>query len=463
MSDRKHLALFFVCLIYLSLPTLAESNSTSTWRAGVAKTKITPDEWMWMSGYGSRDKPASGKLTDLWCKALVLEDASHHRGVIISLDLVGIDRGLSQEITRRLERDHGLARHQIAIFTSHTHTGPAVGTNLMAMLSWRLNAEQRRQIEDYSKQLIDRIVETVDQALRSVEDVNLAWGVGSCNVAVNRRTNVEANVPRLRFEGQLQGPVDHDVPVLAMRTRDGKLRSVLFGYACHATVLSSFEWSGDYPTFAQMELEEKHPDCIALFWAGCGADQNPLPRRTVEIAKHYGRHLANSVEAVLLTSQMQTIDGGFSSVYAEIPLAFDSTPDRASWEASLQSKDPYIVSRAKQILDRWEAEGPPSATYPYPISTWKLGDLQFIALGGEVVVDYALRIKNEGQAKKTWVAAYAHDVMAYIPSRRVLTEGGYEGGGAMVYYGLPAPWSPTVEEQIVREVQRQSQELGFKP
>ena len=46
--------------------------------------------------------------------------------------------------------------------------------------------------------------------------------------------------------------------------------------------------------------------------------------------------------------------------------------------------------------------------------------------------------------------------MAYIPSRRVLTEGGYEGGGAMVYYGLPAPWSPEVEERIVAEVHRQA-------
>jgi hypothetical protein len=48
--------------------------------------------------------------------------------------------------------------------------------------------------------------------------------------------------------------------------------------------------------------------------------------------------------------------------------------------------------------------------------------------------------------------------MAYIPSRRVLAEGGYEGGGAMVYYGLPTVWSPDVEELIVREARRQAGE-----
>jgi hypothetical protein len=77
-----------------------------------------------------------------------------------------------------------------------------------------------------------------------------------------------------------------------------------------------------------------------------------------------------------------------------------------------------------------------------------------VLLGGETVVDYSLRLKNELGADKTWVSGYCNDVMAYIPSRRVLEEGGYEGGGAMVYYGLPAPWGPQVEERIVKEVHR---------
>ena len=106
-------------------------------------------------------------------------------------------------------------------------------------------------------------------------------------------------MPEQRDAGRLVGPVDHDVPVLAVRDQNGKLTAVTFGYACHSTVLSSYQWSGDYPGFAQIALEEKHPDCLALFWAGCGADQNPLPRRTVEKAKEYGARLAAAVEDVL--------------------------------------------------------------------------------------------------------------------------------------------------------------------
>ena len=87
------------------------------------------------------------------------------------------------------------------------------------------------------------------------------------------------------------------------------------------------------------------------------------------------------------------------------------------------------------------------------IAVWKLGsDIEFVHLGGEVVVDYALRLKSELNGAQTWVAGYANDVMAYIPSRRVLAEGGYEGGGSNVYYGLPGLWHPESEAKIINVV-----------
>ena len=62
-----------------------------------------------------------------------------------------------------------------------------------------------------------------------------------------------------------------------------------------------------------------------------------------------------------------------------------------------------------------------------------------------------------------WVAGYANDTMAYIPSLRVLKEGGYEGESAMLYYGRPSPWADTIEEQIVTTVQAQVQSLLGAP
>lgn len=432
-----------------------EAAAAEQWKAGVAKANITPETFMWMSGYGSRNHPAEGKDTDLWGKVLVLEDPAGNRAVLITLDLVGIDRALSQGICAGLEQKYGLKRQQVALNCSHTHSGPVVSRNLQSMYVM-LDETQKKLIAEYTQTLEEKVIATVGTALEKLMPANFSWGSGKATFAVNRRTNVENNVPALRAAGQLKGPNDHDVPVLAVRSPDGKLLAVTFGYACHSTVLPFYNWSGDYPAYAQIELERAYPDCTALFWAGCGADQNPIPRREVALAQHYGKTLAQSVAAII-DAPMTPIAGTLGLTYQEVDLALDTLPTKEQIEQDAQSKDKYVASRAMNLLAQINAGKPLSQTYPYPVGTWKLGDqVEWVFLGGEVVVDFAVRIKGERAGTKTWVAGYSHDVMAYIPSRRVLTEGGYEGAGAMVYYGLPTSWSPAVEETIMQEVQRQA-------
>lgn len=457
MNRATFLSALLVTCVAASCGPLS-AFAAETWKAGSAKANITPEKYMWMAGYGGRDKPAEGKLTDLWAKALALEDANGRRAVLITLDLVGIDRGLSTAVCGKLKEKYKLDREQIAICVSHTHTGPVVARNLRPMHYLLLDESQQKLIDEYANFLEARIVAVVGEALNRLEPSALSWGSGQATFAVNRRNNPEPKVPELKAEGKLRGPVDHDVPVLAVRSAAGKLKTVVFGYACHATVLSFFQWSGDYPAFAQMELEKAHPDCLALFWAGCGADQNPLPRRTVELAQGYGKQLAESVEAVL-AKELVAVTPELQTSYREIPLPLGKLPTLEEITASAASADKFVAARAKMFLTDIEAGRSLAQTYPYPVGLWRLGkDVRFVILGGEVVVDYATRIKSELSGTKTWVAGYANDVMAYIPSRRVLTEGGYEGAGAMVYYGLPTSWAPEVEELIVAEVLRQAKE-----
>src|SRR5438874_11060555 len=292
-----------------------------------------------------------------------------------------------------------------------------------------------------------------------MQPARLEWGAGRADFAVNRRNNKEEEVPRLRAEGTLKGPTDHDLPVLVVRPAAGDgPRAVVFGYACHATTLSFYQWSGDWPGFAQIELEKQFPGATALFVAGCGADQNPLPRRTVRLAEEYGHQAATAAEAAL-NAGLKRIEPALDVRYAEIDLPFGAIPTRLQLQTDSRSSDRYVAQRAKLLLGQWDRDGGIKATYPYPVQVWRLGrGLQWVLLGGEVVVHDSLRLKNELGADTTWVSAYCNDVMAYVPSRRVLDEGGYEGGGAMLYYGLPAPWGPEVEERIVKEVHRLSKE-----
>ncbi|QDU94884.1 neutral/alkaline non-lysosomal ceramidase N-terminal domain-containing protein [Lignipirellula cremea] len=439
----------------LWVPALAAAD---TWRSGVAKAVITPAKPMYMAGYAGRDHPAEGKLTELWAKALAISAGDEPAALLVTLDLVGIDRELALGIRTRLQEKHRLPLANIVLCTSHTHTGPIVAKNLRPMHYLLLDKHQQKQVDDYADFLADTVVRIGGEALANLAPAELAWGEGRADFAVNRRNNPAAEVPTLRAEGRLRGPFDHAVPVLTVRNDQGDMQAIVFGYACHATVLNSYRWSGDYPGFAQIDLEKNHPGCQAMFWAGCGADQNPLPRRTTELAEQYGKALAVAVESVI-DGKLQPLPARFSSRYREEPLALAKLPTREELIEAAASKDRFVASRARAHLQQLDDGKSLLAKYPYPIQSWRLGDkLQWVFLGGEVVVDFALRIRSES-AGPVWIAAYSNDVMAYIPSLRVLREGGYEGASAMIYYGLPGVWAETVEETIVKEVARQSADL----
>lgn len=427
------------------------------WKAGFAAEAITPKQPMWMSGYASRTAPADGSETELWAKAAVIEDAAGKRAVLVTLDLVGISREVSLDIVQAIADKHKLPREAIILSTSHTHCGPVVGKNLRSM--YFVSEEESAKILRYTAELPGRILAAVDAAAAKLEPVTLRYAVGEAGFAVNRRENKEAEVPTLRTAGtSLKGPIDHRVPVLAARNQQGKLTGILFGYACHATTLSFQKWCGDYPGFAMIDLEKAHPGAVAMFYAGCGADQNPIPRRTVELAKNYGQQLADAVDTVL-TKPMTSLPPSFAAAYQEIELPLAHIPTRDELIEQSMDKNKYIAARAKMLLKKLESDDQLAPAYPYPVQTWLLGgELAIVPLGGEVVVDYSLRLKKE-LGEKVWVMGYANDVMAYIPSLRVLQEGGYEGASSMIYYGLPSVWGPKVEELIVAEVHRQSKSL----
>jgi hypothetical protein len=266
---------------------------------------------------------------------------------------------------------------------------------------------------------------------------------------MNRRTPTETG---FRNHPYPDGPVDHDVPVLIARDADKQLKAVLFGYACHSTTLSFYQFCGDYSGFAQRYLEEKHPGMTALFMAGCGGDQNPYPRGELDLCKQHGRALANAVEAAFLTYP-RSVRGPLRVALDEVVLEFAAPPSRAQLEKESQSNNKWERQHAEVLLKELEEAGKLRTTYPIPVQVVRFGeDLILAALPGEVVVDYSLRLKAELTEPAVWVAGYSNDVFGYLPSLKVLKEGGYEGGGAMRYTSLPGAFAPSVEKLVVDKV-----------
>jgi neutral ceramidase len=323
---------------------------------------------------------------------------------------------------------------------------------------YEIPASDRALVRRFREQLEGTMIRLGREALAALAPAILAWGTGWTTFGVNRRNNPEADVPALRAAGRLQGPVDPDVPVLRVTTPEGGLKAVVFGYACHPTVLQTSAWNGDYAGYAQAALERRHAGAIALFFAGCGADANPLPRGTLALAESYGERLAATVNEVL-AAPMNPIVGESKSAYAVIELPYERVPARAELLAEAEHRRPgapsyetggqYTRLRARHLLEVMAQRGQLAPAHAYPVQVWQLGrDLTWVALGGEVVVDYSLRLKRE-LGPGTWVGGYSNDVMGYIPSERVLREGGYEGARSMIVYGHPSPWAAGLEDKIV--------------
>jgi hypothetical protein len=296
----------------------------------------------------------------------------------------------------------------------------------------------------------------IGDALSRLAPANLAIGEGRTTFAVNRRNNREADVASLIAKGTpLVGPVDHSVPVLTVtRPADGKLAAVLFGYACHPTTLSFLQWCGDYPGFAQLEVEKNHPGAAAMFVNTCGGDQNPLPRRKVELCEKYGHMLATAVEETL-KQPLGPVSAGLRTAFELIDLPYLKVVTREELEALLKDDNAVRARWAARMLKELDAGKKFESAYPYPVHAWRLGrQMLVIGLGAESVVDYALRFKGE-YGPGTWVCGYADDMIAYIPSRRVWLEGGYEGGSSLYEYGRPAfRWAGDVEDRIAASVKK---------
>lgn len=443
-----------ILTVLAAMPSVA-SAAESGWQAGVAKADITPKEPLWMAGYGGRNKPAEGKEMDLFFRVVALE-AGGQKAVILSSDTLGIPHSIYDAVAKRLQEDYGLTRAQFVLGASHTHCGPVLRGALYD--AYPIKEPDIELVNAYSDWLTDEIVTTIGTAMKNLKPATVSRGVGFTDFGVNRRTNREPDVPKLRSENLLMGPVDHSVPVLAVHDAHNKLIAVVFGYACHNTVMDYYKWSGDYAGFAQNALEAKHPGVTACFLMGCGADQNPLPRRSVELARKYGEMLATAVDETL--KETSPLAAKLDTSHAFVPLKLGPMMPDEELKKQAAAPENYVQRWAARML-RWkESNQPFPETYRYPLQAWRLGGEQLmITMGGEVVVDYSLRFKADF-GEQTWIFGYCNDVMAYIPSERVLLEGGYEGQSSMWVYGMPClRWANGVEAEIAKGVEKLVEQL----
>ena len=446
--DRKlyrylPLVLLF-CNSFFADALLFAQDTSSLWKAGVSTVDITPQFPMWMAGYASRTGPSEGTIHQLWSKALALQDSEQNTVVLITSDLTGMPRSMSSRIKKKINERYGLSEAAVLLNFSHSHSGPVLKDFLYHV--YPLGEGDIEKIDRYSAWFEERLVNLVGDALAALAPAKVYSENGVTRFQVNRRNNLESAIDGIT---DLAGPNDYAVPVLKVTDVEGKIMAIAFGYACHPTVLSINQWSGDYPGFAQLALEKMYPGSTALFFQGAGGDQNPLPRRTLPLAKKYGDELAIAVKRVL-DEDMKPLSPTLKMAYTEVDLALNEPPSSETLLKMIEESSGHYQRWAKMMSEKVKKDEVESA-YPYPIQIWKLGEQLLIALGGETVVDYSIKLKSQ-YGNGIFVLGYSNDVMAYIPTRTVLMEGGYEGATSQIAFGLPGTWKPTLETTIFMQV-----------
>ena len=335
-------------LLIISLGVGRAYGQALEWKAGIAKAVITPETPVWLAGYGMRREP-TGKLHDLWAKTIALEDDQGHRAVLVTTDHMGIPKDMYESMARKARDRFGLDRSQVMFTFSHNHCGPRLRGDLVDYYP----------IDQQQTTLVDRIHRPgrrdhrPDDWRRPVPARTGAFGHGCRRMHVRGESAREYGGPgaQLRAEGKpLKGVVDHSVPVLAVYNEQSQLQAILFGYACHPTTLAFTQWCGDYPGFAQVDLEDRHPGVTAMFINTCGGDQNPIPRLNLELCEQYGHQLAASVEEVL-QRPLKPIPSGLSTKFEFVDLAYEHVMTRTELESSAASDAAIHARWAQRLLE----------------------------------------------------------------------------------------------------------------
>jgi hypothetical protein len=428
----------------LLLAALSSSDSRAAgevfYQVGAARIDITPDYAVRLSGYGGRRNESEGVDQHLFAKALAIGSDKDGVALLLTVDNLAVPEYIREELLRRLARKPVVWPEQLALCSSHTHTAPMLKDVCPTLFGVDIPPDHQTRIDRYTRELTDKLEKVARAALKERKPARLSWGQTQAGFAANRRTP--------------GGPTDHDLPALVAIDRSGKIRAVLANYACHCTTLGDTpnHICGDWAGYAQEYLERDHPGAVALVAIGCGADANPQPRTGLDFAKQHGQTIASAVND-LLAQKLSPLHKKLECRAKRIALPLDTALTREEWEKRAQSDNHWIAYHATRNLARLDRREKLPTELPYLVQTWNFGDeLAMVFLGGEVVVDYSLRLKKEFDPARLWVNAYANDVPCYIPSRRIWREAGYEGGFAMIYFDRPTRFAENIEDRIIAAV-----------
>lgn len=434
------------------------SLTGDVYRVGIHTVDITPPTGTYLAGFAARKEPSTGVYHPLRATAVAVEDGETPV-LLIGADLLGFYER-TEQVRERIRRETGVEGRQVILCGSHTHCGPSIRE-----LDWR---RVGRREAAYLEDLTERLARCARLAWTGREPARVGFGVGACDFAVSRRR--PDGKGGVTWQPAPAEPHDHEVPVLAVSSPEGRLRGVVFSYACHPTSRGGLLIGGDYVSFAYDRIEQDHPGVSSCFVQGCGGDQKPAPvdpsadsfgQREVAEVREIGFRLGEAVCGVLGSGSLRPVSGPIAVTQTSLDLETEPVnPETA--QGYLDDPRDYVRDWAKSMLDGIAAGRAFERKVPFELQTLRFGNtLAAVALAGEMTVEHGLRLKRELRPRfgDVLTIAYANRIVGYVPVRRQVPEGGYEVWTAQQIHGRTGPYTADTEDRI-HEAAREALEGG---
>jgi len=430
-------------------------SAPAPWLVGYADGDITPKPGQASMGGFAYERYAEGGGTPLRAQALAIRSLKGGAALLLCADIQGFDQTTVERLRRALGKKYKIPPEAILLAASHTHFGP--GTLL------RGNYLCCGPNPWYLVKLEAQLLSLADTALASLAPAELSYGALATAIGCNRRLKDDKGA--IHFAPNPEGSYDRHTPIIHIERRGKAGPILLVGHACHPSSSGKIAgWSADYPGGLREQLENRlGHNTRALFVMGCGADAKVAHRDNVSgktvftadpvASQASGRLLADQVLNHLATQALIPLAGQLTCRMAGGFLTFNKPPARRTLEKMAYEGKPehYATWWARQLLV--------SPDFPlrreWRVQAWRFGQqLTLIALEGEVCSPYGPLVRALARTPAAMIVAYANCTWAYIPTRQIYREGGYEGGDSFKAFLNPAPFTPKIEKEVMPIVKK---------
>jgi len=423
-------------------------------RIGFARTSITPEGSVWLTGYGDRDRKSEGVYAPLHAGALYLE-GDMDRALILTADVIGYSQPADATMRQAVADATGLLPRQVVLTATHTHCAPF-------FTPWNMPGEIETAYADFLQR---KLRDVSLAAIHGAQTGRIEFSRATSTFGVNRRLPDGAG--SVTMAPNPDGPIDRDLDTLWLRSDGGALLGTLTIYGCHPTSLSGYLVGPDYPGFLCRHVEAD-TGAPALFATGCAGDVRPwftregetgFLRPSLDELETAGAGMAREVLSGRTTAV--PVDGNRLHIdHVSHRLPYAELPTRDELLAETGSDDPRARGWSVAMLERLDAGGLADAS-PHEVQVLQLNlGFRVVFLGGEVLSEIGLHIKKELAPATTVTVAYANGLIAYVPSANASPLGGYEVSGSHRYFLRPAAFTADSEALIIETLGRLLERLG---